>query len=232
MLNLSEPLGTTGWFQGQPAIFPAHAGPPNSYIAANFNNGAGVARISNWLILPARTLSNGDQFSFFTRSRPIATSRPDRLQVRMSLNCCSTEVGGTSTSVGDFTTLLLDINPTYAPAGYPFEWTRFNVVITGLSQPTCGRLAFRYFVEDGGPLGPRSNYIGIDTVIYLPAALAATECPCAGDMSGNHAIGGDDIQQYVNCVTQASDAESPACTCASLSIEEFVGKLLAAEECP
>jgi len=232
MLNLSQPLGTTGWFQGNPAVFPAHAGPPNSYIAADENNGANVARISNWLILPARTLSNGDQFSFFTRTALSPISKPDRLQVRMSLNCCSTEVGGTSTSVGDFTTVLLDINPTYSPVGYPFDWTGFNVVITGLPKPTCGRLAFRYLNDAGGPLGPGSTYIGIDTVNYLPAFLAITDCPCAGDMSGNHAIGGDDIQEYVNCVTQVSDAESPACSCATLSVEEFVGKLLAAEECP
>jgi MYXO-CTERM domain-containing protein len=72
-------------------------------------------------------------------------------------------VGTAALDVGDFTTLLLDINPTYAIGGYPETWTQQNVTITGLGGPTQGRLAFRYFVENGGPSGANSNYIGIDT---------------------------------------------------------------------
>ncbi|HYP51417.1 MAG TPA: choice-of-anchor J domain-containing protein, partial [Pyrinomonadaceae bacterium] len=33
--NNSVPVGTTGWFQGNPAVFPAQAGATNSYIGAN-----------------------------------------------------------------------------------------------------------------------------------------------------------------------------------------------------
>jgi len=45
--------------------------------------------------------------------------------------------------------------------GYPDAWTRYeaNIDFTG-----AGRIAFRYFVTDGGPSGSNSNYIGIDTV--------------------------------------------------------------------
>ena len=50
--------------------------------------------------------------------------------------------------------------------GYPEAWTQFTVNITGVPSGTSGRLAFRYFVEDGGPEGTRSNYIGIDRVQY------------------------------------------------------------------
>ena len=41
---------------------------------------------------------------------------------------------------------------------------------------TLGRLAFRYFVESGGPSGDNSNYIGIDDVAYtgVPTPGAAT----------------------------------------------------------
>src|SRR6185436_13255725 len=39
MINHSEPLGVTDWFQGNDAVFPSHSGDPTSYIAANFNNG-------------------------------------------------------------------------------------------------------------------------------------------------------------------------------------------------
>ena len=53
MQNNSQPgPGTTGWFQGNPAVFPSQSGAPNSYIAANFHNGTGVATLSNWLLTP------------------------------------------------------------------------------------------------------------------------------------------------------------------------------------
>ena len=35
----------------------------------------------------------------------------DRLELRLSTNGASTNVGTTTTSVGDFTTLLLTVNP-------------------------------------------------------------------------------------------------------------------------
>jgi hypothetical protein len=174
--NNSAPIGVTNWFQGNSAVFNAQAGAPTAYIAANFNNTAGVGTISNWLLAPTRTLSNGDSFSFWTRTVD-QPGFPDRLQVRMSLNGASTDVGATATSVGDFTTLLLDINPSYSTGGYPNTWTNFVVNISGLGGPTSGRLAFRYFVENAGPSGANSDYIGIDTVNYTqvvpePATMA------------------------------------------------------------
>ncbi len=174
MRNNSQPgPGSTGWFQG-PTSFAAHQGPPNSYIAANFNNGTGTSTLSNWLLTPTLILKNGSQMTFWTRRA--AGNFPDRLQVRLSTDGASTDMGTTATSVGDFTTLLLDINPTYTnattyPAGYPIAFTQFTVTISGLSSPTAGRLAFRYFVENGGPLGANSNLIGIDTVSYGCSAV-------------------------------------------------------------
>src|SRR5204863_1258149 len=50
MINHSEPLGVTNWFQGNNAVFPAFDGAPTAYIAANFNNTADVGTISNWLL--------------------------------------------------------------------------------------------------------------------------------------------------------------------------------------
>ena len=44
MINHSEPLGLTDWFQGNDAVFPAHSGASTSYIGANFNNTSGTAR--------------------------------------------------------------------------------------------------------------------------------------------------------------------------------------------
>ena len=129
--NHSTTIGTTGWFQGNDAVFPAHQGTlPNSYIGANFNNTTGTNTISNWLLTPALTLQNGVDLTFWTRTTT-ANPFPDRLQVRMSTNGASTNVGTTATDVGDFTTLLLDINPTYTVGGYPEVWTQLTVTITG-----------------------------------------------------------------------------------------------------
>ena len=82
--------------------------------------------------------------------------------MRLSTNGGSSNVGATDTSVGDFTTLLLSINPTLDIGGYPTAWTQFTVNLNGvLGGPISGRLAFRYFVSKTDENG---NYIGIDTV--------------------------------------------------------------------
>jgi hypothetical protein len=143
-------------------VFPAQSGAPTSYIAADFNNTTGANIISNWLLTPPVTLEDGASMSFYTRTVDVPKF-PDRLQVRMSTNGNSSNVGATATDVGDFTVLMLDINPSYTTAGYPNAWTQFTVTVTGVPSPTTGRLAFRYFVENGGPKGGNSNYIGIDS---------------------------------------------------------------------
>lgn len=166
--NQSTTVGTTNWFQGNSAVFNAFSGATTGYIAANFNNTTGASTISNWLVTPTVTLDNGATFSFYTRTVS-SPAFPDRLQVRMSTNGASSNTGTSPTDVGDFTTLLLDINPTYTTAGYPNAWTQFTVNISGLGSATTGRLAFRYFVEDGGPSGNNSDYIGIDQATYTDA---------------------------------------------------------------
>src|SRR5687768_18370101 len=45
----------------------------------------------------------------------------------------STNVGTLPTDVGDFTDLLLDINPTYTTSGYPNAWTQYVVTISGVT---------------------------------------------------------------------------------------------------
>ncbi|HQU81606.1 MAG TPA: choice-of-anchor J domain-containing protein [Pyrinomonadaceae bacterium] len=164
--NQSTPLGASVWSQcSGTAIPPAQAGASTSCILVNFNSTTGVGTISNWLIAPNRTFNNGDTISFYTKTP--STAFPDRLQVRLSTNGASTNVGTGATQVGDFTNLLLDINPTYG-TDYPVTWTQFTVTISGLAGPTSGRIAFRYFVEDAGPDGANSNIIGIDTFVYTP----------------------------------------------------------------
>lgn len=178
--NNSSPVGTNPvWFQGTattatptPGPFDAYNGAVNAYIACNFNSTAGgTGTISNWLVTPNRTLRNGDVFQFYTRKPTIGTGQtdyPDRLEVRMSTNGASTNVGATATATGDFTTLLLSINPTLTTNVYPQTWTQYTITISGLPAPTSGRIAFRYYVTSAGPTGTNSDYIGVDNVVYTP----------------------------------------------------------------
>ncbi|RYE25663.1 MAG: T9SS type A sorting domain-containing protein [Sphingobacteriales bacterium] len=165
--NNSSPTGTTGWFQGNTSVFTSQSGASNAYIAADENNATGSGTISNWLISPNRTFKNGDVITFYTRTRAL-TLKPDRLQVRMSTNGTSSNVGTTASSVGDFTDLLLDINSAQILLVYPGAWTQYSITIGGLTAPTSGRIAFRYYVTSGGSAASNSDYIGIDEFEYTP----------------------------------------------------------------
>ena len=176
MQNNSQPgPGTTTWFQGNTAAFTAQSGGPASYIAANFNSGTGASTLSTWLLTPPMTFQTGMAISFYTRTVNIPQF-PDRLQVRMSMNGASVNVGQTALDVGDFGRLLLDINPNYTTIDYPNSWTQF-VIPFDLPAPITGRLAFRYFVENGGPAGVNSDYIGIDSLQILGVCAPITPTP-------------------------------------------------------
>jgi hypothetical protein len=167
--NLSTPIGTNpNWFNGNATVFAANSAPDSSYIAANYNAVAGANTISMWLFAPNRTFNNGDIISFYTRTVDTPTY-PDRLELRLSTNGASVNAGATNTSVGDFTTLLLTVNSGLTTAGYPNVWTQYTATISGLAGPTSGRVAFRYFVTNGGPSGANSDFIGIDNFVYTPA---------------------------------------------------------------
>jgi PKD repeat protein len=170
--NLSSPVGTTGWFQGNDLVFTAFTGATTSYIGANFNNTGNTGTISNWLFSPTRTYNNGDVITFYTRKAD-PDDFPDRLQVRLSTNGASVNAGGTANSVGDFTTLLVDINTTLITGIYPIVWTQYTINITGLPGPTSGRVALRYYVTNAGLSGANSDYIGIDQFTYTAGAGCA-----------------------------------------------------------
>lgn len=89
-----------------------------------------------------------------------------------------------ATDRGDFE-LLLSINPPvynrgtqfwdhryahstaslFDPLAYPTKWTRFQVTISGLSQPTKGRVAFRYYTLDAGSNG-NASAVALDQIVY------------------------------------------------------------------
>ena len=190
MQNNSSPLGATNWFQGTatnaiptPGPFNAFDGALNAYIVANFANTAGSnGTISNWLLTPVLDFGNAATLTFYTRKPTIGpgqTDYPDRLEVRLSSNGASTNVGAPGNNVGDFTTLLLSINPTLVTNVYPQTWTQYT--ITGLPHNGQGRVAFRYFVTGAGPTGANSDYIGIDRVVFN---TGAPEYQVGGSVSG------------------------------------------------
>ncbi|MES2160482.1 MAG: choice-of-anchor J domain-containing protein [Pseudomonadota bacterium] len=162
VVNNSDPRGDINWFQGNPAVFAAQQGAAASYIGAGWTSGKDVSAISNWLIMPTSTYHNGDTLSFYTRTVEHSIF-PDRLEVRFS-NVGGANVGGTADSVGSFSSLLLSVNPGQDANVYPEAWTKYSVTLNGLSGATNGAFAFHYTLDDGGPSGTSSNYIGIDTV--------------------------------------------------------------------
>ena len=191
-INRSELVGRTNWqnptsLTGIP--FLSYSGTGNGYLWADYQSTSGDAvTISNWAVSPELTMQNGDKIVFYTRceivafSSTITTDFVNRMQVRMnkttSLNC------GDGADPGDFTIPLLDINPFYnefilqsfnnptdprhneAKQAYPHVWTRFEATVSGLSEPTKGRFAFRYFTELAGNNG-RASSIGLDSVAYI-----------------------------------------------------------------
>jgi hypothetical protein len=182
--NNSGAPGLIGYFQGNTGEFPPEA--TSGYLAVNFNSTTGENTISNWMVAPSATLHNGDTFVFWTRTTD-APEFADRLQVRMSTNGTSTNVGTAPEDVGDFTTLLLDINPDLTLTGYPTDWTRYTLTLSGLPTGGApGRIAFRYYVPDGGPLGANSSYVGIDEVAFT-AGGGGGPSPCYANCDGSTA---------------------------------------------
>lgn len=179
--SISSTTLTSGWGFGNDAVFPAQAGATGSYVQANYQSSnitTASATLSNWLFTPSRTFSNGDVITFYSRVPANPTTFPDGLEVRMSTAGVGLNVGTTSTSVGDFTTLLLAINPSLTATGYPGTWTQYSITITGLTGPTAGRVAFRHFVTNSGS-GPNGNYVGIDSYTYTSIASPPANDNCA-----------------------------------------------------
>jgi hypothetical protein len=172
--NQSTPAGASVWTI--PTAAPTttfagggQAGGAISFILVNFNSTTGAGIISNWLISPSITVDNGDVISFYTRiglnSTTGSANYADNLELRMSTNgAFTTNPTGGSAGLGDFTNLLVEVNPALDLTSYPLTWGQYSYTVTGLTGPTDVKLGFRYFVPDGGPTGANSDIIGLDTV--------------------------------------------------------------------
>lgn len=168
--NNSSPLGTTTWQGGSAATFPAYNGASGDYVCADKNSqGATPGAISNYLITPTLTIVNGGVIKFATRTvGPVL--KPDRMQVFFTLGNGS--ISTSTSSIGTYT-MLGDINFALTSGGFPTTWTLYSYTISTVPTATNGRFAFRYYVNNGGPNGTYSNYIGLDNVTYtVPIACA------------------------------------------------------------
>ena len=194
--NNTKPIGTIPWMQGfyyisqthksdgfggalhypsaggfggnSPADSPAFSG--SDFILTTSECGHDTANCSNWLISPPVIIKNGVQVSFYTRTYDNPSIAADRLEVRINTQSSNADVGRDSNSTGGFTQVILDINPDYLLSGdgsYPGKWTKYTATISGLTAARKSRVAFRYYVPNGGPLGINGLGIGIDKFQFI-----------------------------------------------------------------
>ncbi len=193
------------WGGGDATIFPAQAGNSDSYLSVNYQSTSSSSgtTISNWLFTPTRTYNNGDVITFYTRTLT-GPLYPDRMEVRLSSDGNGLDCGTNPTDVGTFTTLLLTINPTLTTSGYPQVWTQYTINIAGLTGPTNGRVAFRYFVTNAGPGGVNSNYIGLDSYTYSSVATSPINDQCSSAIPLNH---GTTCNPFPGSVAYATESQ-------------------------
>lgn len=141
MNNASNPLGVTGWYQGDVDKFEAQAGAANSYAAANFGNATSGGIINNWLISPTFQTTWGNTVSFWLRG-DLDADYTDQLAFGVSQ-------GGSA-----FTDFVM--NP--AITATQGAWTEYTFTID--AREGMGRLAFQYTGE-----ADLSNYIGLDSLV-------------------------------------------------------------------
>lgn len=208
-INRSEPIGPQDWVQGQTGnqinSYTAYSSKAtnqgfisNDYSAA-YSYNVGQANLSTFVVSPSVILQNGDRIVFYTRESDTISRWGDRLQVCYNNKDDNFTNLGRGLDAGDYSTVLLDINPsmasgysvfspippspfdpgiTYYPnnaMAYPRTWTRFDVKVTGLSAPMRSRFAFRYFIPGGGAftqgtVGGRGSDISIDSVAFISAS--------------------------------------------------------------
>jgi hypothetical protein len=174
--NNSYPVGPISWRQGMYELggklgsdvvgFPAYSSKltPNDFVSVDMNATSGAGVTSAWLIGPMRPMKNGDQLIFYTRSHG---DYIDRMQVRMNLVNGDINTGTGPEDVGNFTTLLEDINAAMSGTGYPVVWTKKAYTLSGITGTVNGRFAFRYYVPNSGPSGSNADMIGVDSVAFV-----------------------------------------------------------------
>lgn len=155
--NQSSPLGNESWFQGytisgwpQPQAGAGYMAVTSS--STDFFGGT----VSNWAILPAiPNQQAGDELRLYLYD--MGGSNVNTMQVRYSPNG-GAGTGSTASSVGDFTQLLLDLNP-IATGG----WNLVSVTLPG-----NGRIALRYYIANACNWACFASYTGVDSLSIGP----------------------------------------------------------------
>lgn len=200
--NSDRPSNT--WQQGYTSYFLAYDGPNDAYIGSHpFATLSDTGTVSSWLLTPTINFTPTTRLSFFTRET-LDNPFPSRLQVRACASGACADVGRLPEDVGGFQAVLADINPTEVVAGYPQQWTRYELsAANGLPTSGSGRIAFRHYVhQNDGVL--RGGWIGLDRVVVeqgegdaSPLGLEVTVAPadpanltaCAGGSTVEVAAG-------------------------------------------
>ncbi|HWS99777.1 MAG TPA: Calx-beta domain-containing protein [Pyrinomonadaceae bacterium] len=167
--NQSSPKGATSWHNGYtPEVQHGWPSPQagSGYMAVQSSSTDYFGgKVSNWAILPQLSGQRaGDTLTFYAINLP--SNNTPTLQVRYSPNG-GTNTGSGADAVGDFTEVLLDINP--LPAG---GWNRYSVTLPG-----SGRIALRYYIARACNYGCGSSYTGIDTLSIGAAPAAGCNLP-------------------------------------------------------
>jgi hypothetical protein len=153
--NSVAPLGVP-WLQGNPGVFTSAAGAADAYVAASYlSTSASSGAVSNWLMTPVVTLNSASELIFFVRNA--GQGFLDRIEARFSSSGASTNVGTTTTSVGDFGMLLKAYQ-----SSDDNGWLGFTYTFSSLAANTTGRVGFRYVVGD---VATQGNYLGLDSVV-------------------------------------------------------------------
>ncbi len=166
--NRSDFIGDLSWGQGFSSVFPAQAGPDNSYILGGVGQTGGNV-LCDWLILP--DIGFVEQLNFYTRTVSNSPSA-DNLVVAYSPSgstvtgpCVSGQPAFNGMGTGEFGDfdVLFSVNPGLTAGTYPEQWTEFNIPING-----DGRIALIYFVDNVGQSPFNGNLIGIDSISTGP----------------------------------------------------------------
>jgi len=169
----ANPFMDQAYTNGQTSPAPlGQDGNANAFALVNFRSTGSTApsgaTISNWLISPLVTVQNGDVVSFYTRlgkfSATGTASFADNLQLRMSPNGdFTTNPSAGPADIGDFSELLVEVNPNFNLTSYPTVWTKYSYTVSGITDAAPVKFAFRYYVTNAGLNGSNSDIIGVDT---------------------------------------------------------------------
>jgi hypothetical protein len=157
--NQSSPVGPQSWYQGfTPDIHPDYPSPQSGAgyvsVSAAYSSDQG-GTMSDWAILPVvPNQIAGDQLRFWVLGS--FSDHVNTMQVRYSPTG-AIGTGSGPTGIGDFTTLLLDLNPVPGPG-----WNLVTVTLPG-----NGRIALRAYAPQACAFCSL-GFIGVDSLSVGP----------------------------------------------------------------